>query len=73
MNRITARTVMLVLLFVVGPGIADHAASAVSVNPLPDQPWDMGSGAGVDPAVIGLLILGVVGIEIFRRLRRKGS
>jgi hypothetical protein len=28
-------------------------------------------GMGVDPTVIGLFILGVLSIEIFRRLRRK--
>lgn len=70
MNRIRARTIMPVLLLLVGLGMADQAVSAVSVNPLPDQPWDM--GAGVDPTVIGLFILGAVGVEIFRRLRRKG-
>ena len=64
---------MLVLLFLVGLGMADQAVSAVSLNPLPDQPWDMGTGAGADPTVVGLFILGVVVVEILRRLRRKGS
>jgi hypothetical protein len=64
---------MLVLLLLVGLGMADQAVSAVWVNPLPDQPWGMGTGAGADPAVIGLFILGAMGVEIFRRLRRKGS
>jgi hypothetical protein len=30
-------------------------------------------GMGVDPTVIGLFILGVLGVEIIRRLRRKAS
>ena len=71
MKGIKARIVTLVLLFPVGLGMASQAVSAASVSPLPDQPWEMGAGA--DPTVIGLFILGAVGIEIFRRLRRKGS
>ncbi len=71
MNGIVARTVVLVLPFLIGLGISDQAVSAVSVSPLPDQPWEMGMGA--DPAVIGLFILGALGVEVIRRLRRKGS
>jgi hypothetical protein len=71
MKGIDARTVILVVPFLVGLGMANQAASAAAISPLPDQPWEMGMGA--DPTVIGLFILGAAGVEIFRRLRRKGS
>jgi hypothetical protein len=65
---------MLVLLIAVALGMADKAFSAASAGPWFDQPWEMTMGMGVDPTVIGLFVLGVVAVEIFRRrLRRKAS